>query len=88
MTTTARRGWLIAALSVAVAVLLGSVLAVVAWSGSSDQAATRSRPESGMSQFWRGAGTGPGMMGEDSRRESRAERRADCLELRAERRDG
>ena len=32
--TTARRGWLAAALAAAVAVLLGSVLAVSAWSGA------------------------------------------------------
>jgi len=34
MATTVRRGWLIAALTVAVAVLLGSVLAASAWAGA------------------------------------------------------
>jgi uncharacterized cupredoxin-like copper-binding protein len=34
MTATVRRGWLIAALTAAVAVLLGSVLAVSAWAGA------------------------------------------------------
>jgi uncharacterized cupredoxin-like copper-binding protein len=42
MATTVRRGWLIAALAVAVAVLLGSMLAASAWAGAfgQDAAAT------------------------------------------------
>ena len=39
MATTVRRGWLIAALAVAVAVLLGSVLAASAWAGAFGQGA-------------------------------------------------
>jgi uncharacterized cupredoxin-like copper-binding protein len=39
MATTVRRGWLIAALTVAVAVLLGSVLAASAWAGVFGQGA-------------------------------------------------
>lgn len=81
--TTVGRGWLIAALAVAVAVLLGSVLAVVAWGGALGQVTpTRSGSDSGVTQFRGGDGNGPGMMGGNWRAESRAERRADCLELR------
>ena len=39
MATTVRRGWLITALAVAVAVLLGSVLAASAWAGAFGQGA-------------------------------------------------
>ena len=39
MATTVRRGWLIAALAVAVAVLLGSMLAASAWAGAFGQGA-------------------------------------------------
>lgn len=87
MTTTVRRvgrGWLVAALVVAVAVLLGSVLAVAAWSGAFRQGAAdtaRAGSDAGITQFWHGHRTGPGMMGENRRSETPDERRSDCLEL-------
>jgi len=84
MTTTVRRRWLIAALVVAVAVLLGSILAVAGWSGAFGQATagtTRTGFDSGVTQFGRGDGYGPGMMGGNRRLEASAERRSDCLEF-------
>jgi len=63
MTAVARRGWLIGALAVAVAVLLGSIVAVAVWGG--DLGASGSGPGSGVTQFWGGDHDGPGMLGQN-----------------------
>jgi len=61
---TARRGWLIAALAAAVAMLLGSFVAVAAWSGAvrDGGAGPRVGPGSDSQEFRRQDGRGPGMM--------------------------
>lgn len=61
MGATVRRGWLIAALVVAVAVLLGSVLAASAWAGAFGQGAAataRTRLGAGGSGFQSGSSRG------------------------------
>ena len=78
--TAPRRGWLIAALTAAVALLLGSFVAVAAWTGGIGGNAARSDGVGpGTSEFRSGTGGGPGMMGE-GRRAERTERRADRLD--------
>lgn len=78
-TTTMRRGWLITALAAAVAVLLGSMVAVAAWGGVLDQGAagTSAESDSGLAQLWHGHRDGRGMMGENWGSETQQDRRVD-----------
>jgi len=65
MSATARRGWLIAALVVAVTVLIGTVLAAAAWGGAFGHASALSAGAcpGGITREWREQrGDGPGMM--------------------------
>ena len=65
-----RRGWLIAALVAAVALLLGSFIAIAAVAGGVGPGSTRLDrigPGDGTRQFWRDGDRGPGMMGDDDR---------------------
>lgn len=65
MSDTARRGWLIAALVVAVTVLLGTVLAAAAWGGAFGHAPVMSAGgcPGGITREWQEQrGDRPGMM--------------------------
>jgi len=67
-----QRGWLIAALVAAVALLLGSFVAVVALTGRAGPGSARldrMGPGDGTHQFWRDGDRGPGMMGDGDRTE-------------------
>ena len=65
MTSTTGRGWLVAGLAVAVSVLIGSILAAMAWGGAFGQGGSgpaRAGSYPGMNEFWHGHGAAPGMM--------------------------
>lgn len=80
MSTSARRGWLIGALVLAVGLLIVSVAAVAAgagWVGMGD-AGWRSGTTS---HTWHSDRVGPGMMGGYDRSDERSTLREDCLDL-------
>ena len=65
-----QRGWLITALVAAVALLLGSFVAVAALAGGVGPGSSRmdrTGPGGGTHQLWRGGDRGPGMMGRGDR---------------------
>ena len=64
MSATAHRGWLIAALVVAVAVLIGTVLAAAAWGGAFGPATAFSAGScpGGVTREWQERGDRPDMM--------------------------
>lgn len=78
---TPRRGPLVVALAAAVAVLLGSFVAVAAMTGATGGGWRFDHPGTGpgTSQFWHDGGRGPGMMGQD-RRVDRSDRWSDRLD--------
>lgn len=61
MSAAAQRGWLIAALVVAVTVLIGTVLAVAAWGGAFGHASAFSAGPcpGGITREWQERGDGP-----------------------------
>ncbi|HWS58950.1 MAG TPA: hypothetical protein VN257_10450 [Actinotalea sp.] len=80
MTPAANRGWLIAALVLAVALLVGSIAVAVAHGGPWGSA--QDGPRWGSGQMWRGDDRGGrGMMEGPGWSEGRSEAREDCLEV-------